>query len=171
MFDLDIPKMGYVIIYKSGDGKFGQLIVKEQLKRGFDKEHAEFTHVEVSGGGRHSINIAPPKSKLVDITKVHKGRYIKILRYKNDDYEDKGRYKVAYFSASLCNTGYDIRGVMRFAIKWLGHSNRLWFCSEGVTHSLQMVYPEAMGKKPEQVMPAHFSRSKQFETVFEGIIE
>jgi len=163
--------MGYVIIYKGDQGKFGKAIVNAQLKAGFTKDEAGYTHVEISGGGKHSINIAPPLSKLIDITKTHKGRYIRLLRYKNDHYEQKGRYKVAYFSASLCNLGYDIRGVLKFIFKWIGNNNRLYFCSEGVAESLQKVYPEALGKKPAKVMPAHFAKSKQFEAVFEGVIE
>ena len=169
-FNLDLFKMGYIIIYKSGAGKFGRAIVEAQLAAEFSPDEAGYTHSEVSGGGKHSVNIAPPLSKLVDITKKHKGRYIKLLRYKNDDYEKKGRYKVAYFSATLANLGYDIRGVLKFMFKWVGNDNRLFFCSEGVAYSLQKVYPSALGKKPAKVMPAHFAKSKEFETVWEGVI-
>jgi len=171
MFNLKDFKMGYVIIYKSGQGKFGRAIVNAQLKAGFTQDQAEYTHAEVSGGGKHSINISPPVSKLVEITTKHKGRYIKLLRYNNSDYEKKGRYKVAYFSASLCNLGYDIRGVLKFMFKWIGNDNRLFFCSEGVADSLQKVYPEALGKEPSKVMPAHFAKSKEFTTVWEGNIQ
>lgn len=169
-FDLSKFKMGYVILYKSGQGKFGKSIVKAQLKAGFSEDEASYTHSEISGGNEHSVNIAPPLSKLVNILEAHKGRYIKLLRYNNENYEKKGRYKVAYFSASLCNLGYDIRGVVKFMFKWVGNNNRLYFCSEGVAYSIQKVYPSALGKKPEKIMPAHFARSSEFTTVWEGFI-
>ena len=168
--NLNLFKMGYIILYKSGQGKFGRAIVNAQVKAGFNHDEAGYTLSEISGGGKHSVNIAPPLSKLVDITKTHKGRYVKLLRYKNDEYQRRGRYKVAYFSATLNNVGYDIRGVLKFMFKWIGNNNRLFFCSEGVAYSLQKVYPNALGKKPAKVMPAHFARSTEFETVWEGII-
>jgi len=163
--------MGHVIIYKNTGGLFGNGIVKKQLHAGFNKEDAQFCHAEISGGGKHSINIAPPISKLVDITKKHKGRHIRIVRFNNENYEQKGRYKVAYFSASLNNTGYDIQGIFRFIFKWIGHNNRLYFCSEGCAHSLQMVYPNINNRlKPEKWMPAEFTKQSIFETVWEGQI-
>jgi len=170
-FNIDLFKMGYIILYKSGQGKFGKAIVKAQIKKGFNQSEAEYTHSEISGGGKHSVNIAPPISKLVNILEKHKGRYAILLRYKNEDYEKKGRYKVAYFSATLANLGYDIRGVLKFIFKWIGNDNRLFFCSEGVAFSLQKVYPKALGIKPAKVMPAHFVQSPEFETVWEGIIK
>jgi hypothetical protein len=169
-FDETKFKMGYFIQYFANEGKFSRLIMEKQLEKGF-KDDSDYTHVEVSGGGNHSINIAPPISKLVDITKKHKNRYARLIRYRNDNYEKKGRYKVAYFSATLNNTGYDIRGIARFMFKWIGHDNRLYFCSEGCLHSLQMVYPEAINYLlPEKCMPAHFSDPKYFEIVWEGRI-
>lgn len=170
MFNLDDFRMGYVILYRNTGGKFGDNIVRKQIEMGFSQDQAKYTHVETSGGGRHSVNIAPPISKLVDITQKHKGREIRLVRYKNDDYEKKGRYKVAYFSATLNNTGYDIMGILRFAFKWIKAQNRLWFCSEGSCWALQKEYPQALqGMKPSECVPAHFT-SSEFETVFEGKI-
>ena len=63
---------------------------------GFSPEDAQFTHCEISGGGEHSINISPPLSKLVKITEAHKGRYVKLMRYKNADYESHKRYGVDF---------------------------------------------------------------------------
>lgn len=171
-FSLDNFKMGYIILYKNDGSKFGRLIEKRQLREGYILEHAVYTHSEVSGGGRHSINIAPPRSRLIDIIKVHKGRYARIMRYKNEEYEKKGRYKVAYFSASLCNKGYDIRGVLSFIIKWIKQNNRLFFCSEGVAWSLQMEFPKALrGADPSSIPPAAFCNPNEFETVWEGKIK
>ena len=168
---LDIPKMGYVIIYKNSGDMFGNLIEKKQIQSGFNFRDACYTHSEISGGGKHSINISPPISKLIDITKVHKGRYIRIVRYKNKEYEEGKRYKVAYFSATLCNRGYDFGGIAAFIFKWIKHNNRLWFCSEGCAYALRMVFPNALGKlENSQIMPAHFLLPEYFEIVYEGII-
>ena len=169
--DLDKFRMGYVIAYKNSGDFFGNQIEKKQVSEGFSNKASQYVHVEISGGNQHSINISPPLSKCIDITKVHKGREFCLLRYKNDDYEKRGRYKVAYFSATLCNTRYDIRGILRFLWKWVKQSGRLWFCSEGCLWALQKVYPEAMnGLPPEDCMPASFLESDDFEIVWEGII-
>ena len=170
-FDLNIPRMGYFILYKHNGDMFGKAIEKRQILAGIAPENACFTHIEVSGGGEFSVNISPPVSKLIKITEHHKGRYIKIIRYKNDDYEVKGRYKVAYFSATLCNKGYDIPGIFAFLFKWIKQNNRLFFCSEGATWALQKEYPNAFGHlEPDKIMPAHFL-NLDFEVIFEGAIE
>jgi len=169
--DLDKIRMGYVLAYESENSFFSRQIVRTQLKAGFTEEQAKFTHVEVSGGRVHSVLIAPPLSRVIDITKTHYGRYVKVLRYKNDDYEKKGRYKVAYFSATLANLPYDIAGVLGFLYKWIKDSNRLYFCSEGVLVSFQKVFPEVLHyMPPPKCMPAHFVSSDQFEVVWEGNI-
>lgn len=171
IFNTEIIKRGYFILYRHEKGLFGNLIYKKQLEY-FSHEHAIYTHIEVSGGGEYSINIAPPRSKLVDITKKHKGRYIAIRRYKNEDYEKGGRHAVGYFSAALCaNIGYDFRGILAFMFKWISNNNRLYFCSEGSAKSLQMKYPSAFyGRKPDKIMPADFLASPEFETVWQGRI-
>lgn len=163
-------RMGYFILYKNSGGLFGAGIVAKQVAAGFSPEDSQFTHVEVSGGENHSINISPPISKLIDITKVHKGQTYKLVKYKNPDYEDRLRYKVAYFSASLCNKGYDVRGIFAFLFKWIKQDNRLYFCSEGALWALQMVFPNALGITPDKCMPARFL-GPEFELVDEGILE
>ena len=169
-FSLDLFKMGYVILYKNEGGLFGNAIVAKQISAGFSKEDAQFCHSEISGGGKHAVNISPPLAKLVDITQAHKGRYIRLIRFNNQDYQLKGRYKVAYFSASLNNTGYDIRGIFRFLFKWIGHGNRLWFCSEGCAQSFKMVYQDINGGlSPVNWMPAEFTKPI-FQLVWEGLI-
>lgn len=169
--NLNLLRMGYFIVYKTPGGFFSNQIVKRQLKEGFSEEDSQYTHIEVSGGSKHSVNISPPFSKLVDITKRHKGRYAKVIRYRNDDYEQKKRYKVAYFSATLCNKGYDIPGILSFIFKWVKHSNRLYFCSEGAAWALQMCFYKAFhGQKPHYIMPADFLNKREFEQVWEGEI-
>ena len=100
MFDLDINKMGYTILYRNEKSFFGNAIEKEQLRRGMHKDAACFTHVEVSGGGNLSVNIAPPTVRICDIKKEHKGRYIKLMRYNGNDYENHKRYKIAFSAIS-----------------------------------------------------------------------
>ncbi len=164
-------KMGYFILYKNTGGIFGDNIVKQQIAFGFSKEDSQYTHVEVSGGEVHSINIAPPTSKLVEINKAHKGEYACLVKFKNSDYEDRLRYKVAYFSATLCNRGYDFQGIFAFLFKWIKQNNRLWFCSEGAAWALQLVFPNALGKTSDKCMPADFLNPLYFEVVWEGVIE
>jgi len=169
MIPLDKFKMGYFILYLNTGDLFGNAIVKRQLAAGFPLDHIAYTHIEVSGGEKYSVNISPPISKLVDITQAHKGRYTRLVKYKGYD-EGGKRYKVAYFSASLCNKGYDILGIFAFIFRWIKQNNRLYFCSEGALWALQMVFPEVLGIKPENCMPARFL-GDEFEIVWEGVIE
>ena len=173
-FNLDIPRMGYFILYKHNGDMFGKAIESRQILAGIAPENACFTHIEVSGGGEYSVNISPPISKLIKITEHHKGRYIRIVRYKGYN-EDGKRYKVAYFSAAVCaNKPYDVGGILNFIsflAKWFKQNNRLYFCSEGCATVLQMVYPQALGILPDKVMPAHFLNSNEFEICWEGAIE
>ena len=171
-FNLDTFKMGYIIAYMSDGSFFSNRIVERQMKEGFSAEASQITHIEVSGGERHAVNIGLPVSKCIDITKKHKGRYIYLLRYDNEDYEKRGRYKVAYFSATLSNLAYDIAGILRFLYKSIKQFNKFYFCSEGAAWALQKVYPKALkSMKPEDVMPAHFlAFCSEFEIVWKGYI-
>ena len=168
---LDKFRMGYFILYKNTGGIFGDTIVKKQLSAGFMPDDAQFCHIEVSGGEIHSVDISPPVSKLVKITEEHKGEYCRVVRFKNEEYEKALRYKVAYFSATLCNKGYDIKGVLSFIFRWIKQSNRFYFCSEGALWALQMVFPKALQMAPDRCMPAHFTMQQYFEVVYEGVIE
>jgi len=168
--DLDIPRMGYFLVYKSEGSFFSKQIVKKQLKAGFTPKQASVSHVEVSGGGPNSINTSPPKSKLINITETHKGRYVYIMKYKDEAYDIHGRYKVAYFSATLNNVGYDILGALRFVFKWIKQNNRLFFCSEGALWSLQKQYANALKIEPKDAMPAHFMDETYFECIWKGVI-
>jgi len=170
MIPLDLFRMGYFILYKNTGGIFGNSIVKKQLASGFNLESAQFTHIEVSGGEIHSVDISPPVSKLVKITEEHKGEFCRVVRFKNEDYEKALRYKVAYFSATLCNKGYDVRGILAFLFKWIKQNNRLYFCSEGALWALQMVFLGVLGIKPSDCMPARFLGA-EFEEVWSGIID
>jgi hypothetical protein len=131
-----------------------------------------WTHIGTSGGGFWLVDVKPPKSEITDISKVHKGKYIKIVRFRNDDYEIKGRYKVAFFAASKCNLPYDWKGVLAFVLKWFRQFKDFYFCSELSSWALLKEYPRVWGDlTPDKIMPAHFTDETKFETVFEGVIE
>jgi len=172
-FNLSMFKMGYIIQYGRTKGLYGDLIQKEQIKQGFSQFDSGFVHVEISGGDQHSVNIRPPKSVPIDITKVHAGRYIRLLKYReyDNDPRDRLRLKVAYFSAQLCNKKYDIMGIIKFKLPFFFHSKDLFFCSEGAIWALRKVFLHAlMPLKAHAITPAHFSNPMQFEVVWEGYI-
>lgn len=184
--DLDVPKMGYIIVYKKDKSIIGKAIEAEQLREGFSPEHAQYVHVEGSGGGQWSSGAFFPKSGIVDITKKHKGREIVIVRVKKPDYTYK-RYKVAWFSATLCNLKYGWFSLLWFKIndamfstsnKFAKYIERFGikipknpFCSRKEMWAVQMVYPElSEWVKPENTMPAHFLNPDHFEEVWTGTI-
>lgn len=168
--NLDIPKMGYYLLTKHDNGFVGEQIRREQVKAGFSQVDALFTHVEVLGGGQYSVRVAPPRSSVIDITEKYKGRYVKIVKYNNTEYESKGRYKIAFWAASNCNKRYDWFGILRFKINWLfKQAKGLPFCSENALWASQKEFPEMMnGLEPHKCMPAHFC---SLTTVWKGIIE
>lgn len=174
MLPLDTFKMGDVILYKNDRSLFGNAIAKRQRLAGFSAEEAEYTHVEISGGEKHSINVSPPRSQLIDITKTHAGKYVKLMRFDNQEFNERLRYKVAYFSAALCaNKPYDVAGILAFLSflsKWIKQNNRLYFCSEGALTAFQMVFSNLLGILPSDCMPAHFF-NVIFKLAWEGVIE
>ena len=174
-FNLDIPRMGYIIAVKIPDKPdwISKGIYKEQIEREFSEEEASFVHVVISGGGPDIVNIQPPKARLRNLIQAYSGRYIKILRIKNNaDYEKRARYKIGYFAATLCDKPYDIFGVLRFKLGlFFGFSNA-YFCSEGSLWAIRKERPYFMKRLKEyDCMPAHFIKSDELETVWEGVIE
>ncbi len=112
-FNLDLFRPGDIIAVRSEGGLFGNNIEKKQARvRGkngllvFTPEQASYTHVEViiirdtkEPDKFWSIRVAPPKSKLVDFPDYYKGKYVRIVRYKN--YEDFNKLaKVATWAAT-----------------------------------------------------------------------
>jgi len=166
---LDILKMGHFAVYRSPGGFFSNQIVKEQIKRKFPKADAQYTHIEVLGGGPHSVAVIAPIIKVVDIRKRHKGKYIKIVKYKGNDYNRK-RYKVAFWASSACNKKYDWFGVLRFKIKIFFQMPWRYFCSENAAFALYKEYPYALKKIPSDCLPADFLNEKFFEVIWEGYI-
>ena len=176
-FSLDIPKMGYIMLTRYERNKkknFIQERIYKYQRKYFKEKDALFTHVEVLGGGADSVRIFFPRTKAIKIDKVYKGTYVKILRPTEElcpDFQNKYRYKVAYFFARLNNLAYDTRGVLSFIIKFIKDSNRLFFCSEGVVWSYQKVYPDFLnGIAPDKVPPAMLSKYGRLEIVWEGYI-
>jgi len=180
----DIFKQGYIILYKHEEthwlkGWFSNRIVAKQKQLGFIDKHAQYTHAEICGGriregnnivGYQSINVAPPKSRWIDLTKDHKGRYVTVLKHK--EYTDEIRRHVAYASARLNNLAYDKRGILAFAISWIRQNNRLYFCSEHCITAIRVELPKTLGNTPaDKIMPAHFFIFKHFEKIWEGRIE
>ena len=171
-FDLNIPKMGYYILVRNAGGWLGNRIEKMQRKAGFSREDSKYTHVEISGGGRDSMRIGPPRSKHIDITKHYACRYIKITKLKNKAYRKTKRYKIAYFAALMCNLKYDYRGVISFLIKWIKQNPDLPFCSEGSLEATQREIPAAFGAMdPADAMPAEFLNPEFVDVHWEGVIE
>ena len=171
MMDLNIPKMGYIILFKTDNSFFARLIEKEQIKRGLSPLQALWTHAGISGGGQWLVEVSPPQSRVVDIRERHKGRYIKILCLKDAEYKDRKRYKIAFWAASLSNLKYDWFGILKFRLKWIFHFKSRFFCSENVAWAIEKEYPNAFGMKSYKMMPGHFDNPKYTEVVWVGKIE
>jgi hypothetical protein len=169
-FDVNFLKMGHGILYASDNSFFSKLIESHQRKSGIRERDAIWTHCEISGGQQHSVNIKLPRATIADITKDHKGRYIRIVRYTSQDW-DRLRYKLAYFSASLCNKRYDLRGLARFKLGLIGQNPGSFFCSEGFIWAHKMVFKELSGLVESDWMPGNIAASDMFQKVWEGVIE
>jgi hypothetical protein len=166
--NLDIMKMGYIILFKTDNSYFARKIQREQLKRGLKPSQSVWTHAGISGGGQWLVEVSPPKSRVVDIRKRHRGRYIKVLCLKDTEYKERKRYKIAFWAASLCNLKYDWFGILKFRLKWLFHFKSRFFCSENTLWSIQKEYPGAFGMKPHKAMPGHFDNPNYTKVIWEG---
>lgn len=167
---LDTLQQGNIILYRNEGSWLGNRIEKAQLKAKFPKEQAQYTHVEVSLGGQHSVDITPPIVKVANLTN-RLGRHIKVMTYKDVFYATK-RYKIATWAATAVHLRYDIFGVLKFLIPFLRQNRRKFFCSEGVLWALRKEFPFALGPLEEsQCMPAHFLHEDFFDVKYEGIIE
>lgn len=168
--NLNVPRMGNIIVFKGDNSWICRQIKKSQKKLGFTDEDSSYSHVAVSGGGPYIVDVAMPRTKVIDMRKKYKGRYIKVLEYTADDYAIK-RYKIAFWSSSLNNLGYDFLGVLKFRIGFIFHKANKFFCSENVAWSIQKEYPKLFhGLASHKIMPADFL-SFEFRTIWEGILE
>ncbi len=172
-FNRNIFKMGYIIaIRKTKDEKFGKLIEARQLLAKYKPEDAEYTHVEISGGGYRSMMIAPPRARAIMINEFYKGRYIKVFRHLDPLFESKLRYKIAYEYAMLCNKKYDKLGIISFAFSFIKQNANLYFCSEGVCKAYQHYLSDAFKRiDPNDCFPATIISDPYLELVWEGIVK
>ena len=174
MFNLSIPRIGYVVAVKyERKYKFNlvcESIYRSQLKKGFNKDEAAYVHVAISSGGQHMVNIIPPRTTLIDIRKKYNGCYVKILKYDGIDFDNKNRYKIAcLYNALASNLRYDIRGVISFILPFIKQLDSTFFCSEACCTAFQMIYPSFLGPiDPSKCLPAHFV--KTLDLVWEGYI-
>ena len=179
-FNLDLFRPGDGIVAKNEGGFFGNRIEKKQWKKGFTFEQAKFTHVEVMIAREvetpdkfWSVRVAPPKAKLVNFPEFYKGKYIKVVRYK--DYDSFTRLKdVAIWAATHVNVPYDIPGILSFLSflrGWIKQHTSWWFCVESYIFAHQKIYPGAFGNlKPEKSMPAHALLPEYTYVIWEGVI-
>ena len=170
--NLDIFKIGYVLLWENTGDFFGNLIEDHQIKQGYSIEHAKWVHVDCCLGGPNALRINPPKAKVVDIREYYKGRKFKLMSYRNKDYQQRTRYKIAIWSATNCNKRYDYLGVLKMKLKIIWHNKNKPFCSEGMTEAFQKEHPFFMnGIMPYRVMPAEFSFYGEMETILEDVIK
>jgi len=175
MMDLDDLRIGYFIVYRGDNSWVSKAITREQLKSGFSEEASKYTHVEVSGGGPWSVGAVMPKSKLINIQKVYKGRYVKVMKYVVANYDER-RYKVGWFAATECNLPYGWWTLFWFILRDWMQKLKPWgtkkypFCSLLAAWALTRVYENAFHSY-KTVMPANFLADNMFEVVWEGTIE
>ena len=171
-FNLDIPRIGYIVLFKHEGGWISNQIRKTQIKKGFKEENAIYTHSAISCGGPYIMEIAAPKSKVIDIRDKYYGKWVKILRYVNDEYQRKGRYKIALWSVSQSNLRYDWFGALalKFRIFWQWKSRP--FCSENNLWAFQKEFPQSEAQLlPEGCMPAYWLTFREIEQIWEGYVE
>lgn len=166
---LDILKEGNVVVFKGDNSLICRLIKKAQRRAHFMREDAEYTHVAIVGPKWFIIDVAMPRTKVIDMRDKYKGRYIKVLEYKADNYEDV-RKEIAFWSATKNNLTYDKWGVIKFRIKFLFHKLNQYFCSENCTYAFQKLYPKFLnGTLPHKTMPADYL-GLIFRTKWEGVL-
>ncbi len=175
-FDLNIPKMGHILAVRYERPKkfdiFSEGIFQKQLWKGFTFEEAIYTHVAISSGGPHLVNVMPPKAKLINLTEHYKGTYVKFLKYKGDNFDNYIRYKIAcLYNALAANLRYDWWGVLHFLIPRIKQMDSRFFCSEVCSQAYKMFYPDFLKELDNaDIMPANFLANKEFEVVWEGYL-
>lgn len=171
-FNFDLCKIGYILAVKKLPKEFyGDAIEKIQLKKGYEKKDAEYTHVEILSGGNDSMRIMTPRAKPISLNDFYKGRYIKILKLK-EYVPEKIRYKIALKYNLLCNKKYDKRGVLAFILPFIRQNPNKQFCSEGVCESYQHYVPEAFNNiLPSRCFPATIVSDSNIDIHWEGKIE
>ncbi|MFC1808855.1 hypothetical protein ACFL3D_01875 [Candidatus Omnitrophota bacterium] len=173
-FNLDIPRMGFIILYKHDKGIVGDLIKKQQLKMGFNEEEASFTHVEVSGGGPWAVYVGTPRSSVIHIKEKYRGRTARIVRIKIPAHMTGPKYwrklaKVAFWAATHCNLKYDFLGIAGFLTSLVKHAHSRYFCSENTLWAIHKEF-DSLPMQDDNCMPAHFTDKDYFSIVWEGVL-
>lgn len=183
-FNLDLFRSGDGLLTQNKGGFFGNRIEKAQYRMKkeddsllFTAEQASFTHIEVliirdtkNFNKFWSIKVAPPKAKLVNFPEFYKGRYVKIVRYKNYESFDKLK-DVAVWAATHVNVPYDWPGIVKFLFVWIKQHISRWFCSENFVWSHQQVYLDSFkGLLPHKAMPAHGLLPEYTDIIWEGYL-
>lgn len=179
MDKLDCFKIGYFLVYKSDGKPFSKLIVDEQLREGIDGYNAEFTHVGICLGGKRSIDALIPRIRMIkDISKEFKGRFVRVVKPKIENYDDEKRKNVAIEALTRCNLPYGFFSLLWFKINdfIFRKRNKLaniggYFCSYLSAASLQYYYPNFMNKPSENCLPGDFLDFNKFEIVWEGFVD
>ena len=174
-FNLDIPKMGYMIAYEAqkNPGFFERQIIKEQRKAGYDEKQSLITHCEISIGGPYTVGAVFPRVSVMEITKDFSGRSIVIARLRCADL--RTHTKVAVWAATRCNLPYGILSTLYFKMEnIIGQQNLLAtinrpFCSYLCAWAYEREIPGIFDCKPATRLPA-FVYDPQFEIVWKGII-
>ena len=181
-FNFDIPKIGYFWTHENQGGIFSQGIEIVQLKMRFHPDAAKLTHVETCLGGQWSLRVWPfEKTRRVDVRDHYAGRFLRLVRYDDTQYEKTLRYKVALWASEYSNQKYDMKGVfafLRLFEKFIKENIKKGFCSEVCGYGLISHICNAFrGVKPavkthSDCMPAHFSplSNPKIKLVWQGII-
>ena len=172
IFNSSIPKCGYILATRYDRfNLFSEAIYRRQLID-YIEEDARFTHVAILSGQYRCVNIMPPKAKLIDISKVYRGHYIKILKYNGEDYDNHLRYLIGcLYNALSANLRFDWLGAAGFIFPGLPNLRKRYFCSEAVAQAYQIFYPNAFNyAPPEKVMPAMIVSNSDFTIHYEGYI-
>jgi len=171
-FNLDIPKIGYILAVRRGKKDFiGSQIERVQLKAGYKPEDACYTHTEISSGGPDSMRIMPPRAKAINIEKFYAGQYVKFLKLNDIYFDAYHRYKIALKYNLLCNKKYDYRGVLAFILSWIHQDQKKPFCAEGTAKAYQFYYPEFLKEYiPSRIFPATIVSCPMLEVHWQGFI-
>jgi hypothetical protein len=133
-------QIGDIWLYANDGGVFGNLIEKEQRKRGYG-EFSKFCHAELSLGGYSTVYTQPPLSTMEDVRIVHPVREAMLLRLTYPDLSvQRGKMVEGIFD--VIHTAYDWLGVAKFVIDILPEDPRAYFCSKGVAFTIQRIYPQ-----------------------------
>ncbi len=171
IIDPDKLKIGYVVLVATR--KFA--IEKLQRNAGFG-ESSGWTHVAGSLGGFDAVEAAIPRSRVINLQKQYMDRGFKIKVMKRRNQEEKKRYKVALWWATMNNLPYDtlqffwfplslICGRIGVVLHNIFSSRKRFVCSELITAGFYKEGDFLFNKPQENILPADFDNPEIFEEV------